>query len=207
MPTASSQLIIGLGAPTVAVSSLTILSVGQDGDPSARGLLTHPDSFNFAPIAYYKNPDFTSNLDNAVLTAPDVRMVKTSSSSKLIRNEGLLVDVVCEETWGAQEGSRASMPTFLFRQLYEYLRNPPVFDATQQTFITWAPRYRSLLSYNVHVFQMKVGAGSGAAVFNVREYRGQVGPIASPFEGMDVSPTGLMDQPVTLSLHVVSEAA
>lgn len=205
MATASSPLFIALGAPTVVPSTLTILSVGQDGDPAASGLLAHPDSANFPPIAYQFNPDFTSNLDNEVLTSPTGRVVKTGSSSKLIRNEGLLEDVVCEETWGAQEGRRASMPSFMFRQLYEYLINPPAFSAAAQTYIEWSPRYRSLATYNVELFQMKVGGGSGAQVFNVNELRGQVGPIASPFDLLDVSPTGWIDQAVVVSMHIVSQ--
>ena len=205
MPSASSLLFIGLGAPTVVTPSLTILSVGQDGDPAASGLLTHPDSANFPAIAYSRNPDFTTNLDNLVLTAPSARLVKTGSSSKLVRSEGLLVDVICEETWGGQEGRRAAMPTFLFRQLYEYLVNPPAFSATAQTYIVWAPRYRSLLSYNVHLFEIVVGSGSGASVFNVNELRGIAGSIANPFEQMDVTPTGWIDQSVTVKLHVVSQ--
>jgi hypothetical protein len=205
--TSSSTFIIGLGAPVVAVSSLVILAVGQDGDPAASGLLTHPDAANFAPIAYEFNPDFTTNLDNEVLLAPTAKLSRTASSSKLIRQEGLLVDVVCEETWGGQEGRRVSMPTYLFRLLYEYLRNPPAFSATAQTFIQWAPRYRSLKTYNVHLFKLTVGSGAGAAVFNVNEFRASAGNVIdSPFDEMDVSPTGFMDQSVTVHLHVVSEA-
>lgn len=207
MATSSSFIYIGLGTPTVTTPSVTILDIGEQGDPAAMRILTHPDSDNFAPITYYRNPDFTTNLDNVVMPAPDAKLEKTSSSSKLIRFEGLLVDVVCEETWGAQEGRRASMPTFLFRQLYEYLINPPPFSATAQTYLTWQPRDRSALTYNVELFKLTVGSGSGARVFNVHEYRGGGGAIASPFEGMDVSPTGLIDQAVTAHLHIVSVAS
>ncbi|MGB5810122.1 MAG: hypothetical protein WBG86_06300 [Polyangiales bacterium] len=205
MATSSAPLFIGLGTPVVATPSITIVSVGQQGDPAAKRILTHPDSANFSPIAYYKNPDFTTNLDNTVLTFPDGKLVKTSTSSQLIRQEGVLADVVCEETWGAQEGRRASMPTFLFRQLYEYLINPPPFDATAQEYIQWQPRDRTALTYNVHLFKLTVGGGSGTRTFNVKEYRGQQGPIQSPFEGLDVSPTGFIDQSVTAHLHIVSQ--
>jgi hypothetical protein len=207
MATAASTFIIGLGAPTVVVSSLVILSVGQEGDPTASGLLAHPDTLNFAPIAYQFNPDFTTNLDNEVLLAPDARLVKTGTSSKLVRQEGLMIDVVCEETWGGQEGRRVSMPTFMFRQLYEYLRNPPPFSSTAQTYIQWSPAYRSLKTYNIELFKLVVGAGSGASVYTVNEFRGNSSnTIDSPFDGLDVEPTGFIDQSVTIHHHIVSEA-
>lgn len=205
MATASSTLLIGLGAPTVSESSLTILSIGQDGDPTAQQILTHPDSDNFPPIVFYRNPDFITNLDNVVLRGPDARLQKTSSSSKLLRQEQVLEDIVCELTWGAQQGTRASMPTFLFRQLYEYLINPPTFSATAQTYIEWQPRDKSLLTYNVELYQIRVGGGSGANVFNVHDYRLPTTTIANPLDTMDVSPTGLVDQAVTVSLRTVSE--
>ncbi len=205
MASASSTVLIALGSPTVATPSVTLLSLGQDGDPGAKGLLTHPDSDNFSPIAYQRNPDFTTNLDNEVLTAPDGRVVKTSTSSKLVRTEGVLADVVCVETWGAQPGSRSSMPTWLFRALYEYLINEPAFSATAQTYIEWAPRYRSVTTYNVQLFKIIVGSGSGAAVFTPHEFRGVAQTIQNPFETQDVSPTGFLDQPVQVHLHIVSE--
>ena len=202
MATASATFILALGVPTVAVSSLIILDVGQDGDPAARGILTHPDSANFVPITYAFNPDFTTNLDNEVIAHPLSNLVMTGTSSKLVRQETTIVDITCEETWGGQGGRRASMPTFFFRELLEYLVNPPAFNATNQTFITWAPRYRSVKIYNVHLHKIVVGDG-----MNVHEFRGNAGPIQSPFEGLDVSPTGFMDQPVTVHLHIVSEVA
>lgn len=205
MASASSVFIIGLGTPTVVAPSLTIMSIGSEGELGALRTLTHPDSDHFAPFAYYRNPDFTSNLYNQVLTAPDARLQKTASSSVLIRQEGVLRDVTCEETWGAQQGRQASMPTFLFLQLYEYLVNPPEFDALAQTYIQWRPRDRSLLAYNVHLFKLIVGRGSKERVFTVKDIRGAATGIASPLDTMDVSPTGLMDQAVTASLHIVSE--
>lgn len=201
----TSPLFIGLGTPTVAVSTLTILSIGEEGDPSALGLLTHPLSGDFAPITYQRNPDFTTNLDNEVWPAPDAQLIKTSTSSKLVRTEGLLADVVCDEGWIGQAGSRAAMRSFFARQLYEYLINPPAFSATAQTFIVWQPRYRSNRSYNVEFYKMVIGSGSGAQVFNAHELRGAGVVIQSPFDGGDVSPSGLIDQPVTISLHIVSE--
>ncbi len=205
MTTATSTILIAQGEATVVESTITIIQIGQDGDPTALGLLTHPLSTSFAPIVYVRNPDFTSNLDNDILTSPNSRIVKTATSSKLIRTDGLLADVVCEETWGAQPGSRISMPTFLFRQLYEYLINPPDFSATAQTYITWTPRYRSLLTWNVEFYKMTVGSGSGMATFQPHEFRGIAGSIQSPFEAQDVNPTGFMDQTVTIFLHIVSE--
>lgn len=206
MATTSSFIIIQPSTATPVVSAVTLISVAQDGDPGANRILTHPDSANFAPITYFRNPDSTSNLDNEVLTSPDAQTVKTSSSTKLIRQEGLLVDVVCEENWAGQENRRAAMPTFMFRQLYEYLINPPAFSSTAQTFIEWQPRDRSLKTYNVELFKLTVGSGSGATVFNVHELRGITGnTIQSPFEGLDVSPTGFIDQSITVHLHVISE--
>ncbi len=208
MPTAYNTYIIQLGIPTVVTSSLTILSIGQDGTQAATRGLVHPDSSNFAPITYQRNPDFTSNLDNQVLTSPMTKLVKTATSSLLIRNEGLLIDVICEETWGAQAGRVASMPTYFFRELYQYLINPPAFNPAAQTYIEWSPRDRSGITYNIEFHKMTVGSGAGAKVFTVPDRRGPSGnPIMSPFESFDVSPTGLVDQPVTNHYHIINAVA
>ena len=206
MASSYSNILIQLGLPIVIPSTLTIYAVGQDGELGAKRTLTHPDSTNFAPITYQKNPDFTSNLDNTVLPSPTSQVVKTASDSVLIRNEGLLSDVVVEETWTASAGKKASMFSSEFRKLYEYLINPPAIDTLNQTYIQWAPRDRSLLTYNVLLFRIVVGSGSGAKIFTIHDVRQPDGqPFASPLDASDVSPDAWLVQSVVLSMKMVSE--
>lgn len=209
MASASRLLFISLGVPTTASPSLTIFGSGQAGVQGALRILTHPDGVNFPPITYYKNPTRTFNLDNAVLPAPRAEAIETLGSRPVVRHERQLDDIVVTEVWEGGEGSVASMPTFLFRQLYEYLINPPAFDADDQTFIVWAPRDRSTLSYNVQLYSLQVGGGSDLdMVFDIDDFRLPPGPeIITPLESMDVNPTGLITRDVKIRLRVVSQVA
>jgi hypothetical protein len=209
MATSTRIVFIGLGVPTIASSSLVLFDSGQAGTLGAQRILTHPDGVNFAPINYYKNPTRTFNLDNEVLPAPITESVLTLSSRKVIRFERTLEDVVVTEVWEGAEGSEASMPTFLFRQLYEYLRNPPPFDTDAQTYITWQPRDRTLKVYNVQFYRLTVGGGSDEEqVFDIDDRRlPDSVQIAHPLESLDVSPTGLITRNVEVKLRVHSEAA
>ncbi len=211
MPTAERTIFIGLGTATTVQPSLVLFGSGQAGVLGAQRILTHPDGVNFAPINYYKNPTRTFNLDNEVLPAPISEAVLTLGSRPVIRFERALKDVIITEVWEGAEDRRAAMPTFLFRQLYEYLRNPPVFDADAQTFITWEPRDKNARTYNVQFYQLRVGGGGkGNAddVFDIDDFRLPPGEeIKTPLESFDVNPTGLITRDVVVKLRVVSEAA
>ena len=203
MPTSTRTFFIGLGTPTVSSPSVTIFDSGQAGTLGAQRILTHPDNPTFAPITYYKNPTRTFNLDNTVLPSPTATAVKTLQGRQVIRFNGELEDVVVKEVWEADD---AAMPTSLFRQLYEYLVNPPVFDALAQTYITWQPRDRNTLTYNVQLVRLTVGIGSGDDIFDVDDFRLATPPeISHALESLDVQPDGLITRDVTMTLRIVSE--
>ncbi len=210
MATASRIVFIGLGTPTVVQSSLVLFESGQSGVLGAKRILTHPDSDNFSPITYYSNPTRTFGLDNEVLPSPITDAPLTLGSRQVIQHERALQDVVITEVWEGAEGKRASMPTFLFRQLYEYLRNRPPFSATAQTYITWEPRDRvDSVVHNVQFFRLRVGGGGGPdMVFDVDDFRlPDSSEVMHPLESLDVSPTGLITRDVEVKLRVVSVVA
>lgn len=203
MASANNSYIIGQGTPTVVESTVQLLGVGADGTVGAKRIMTHPDSTTFPPVSYYRNPDFTVNLDNEVLTAPLATPILTLSSTQLVRFDTNLEDVIISEVWEGSTG-RASMPTFLFRELYEYLINPPAFDAQNQSYISWQPRDRNTTSYDIQLYQITVGGGEGAQSFSMREIRLPESPvIANPLQTMDVSPTGLILAAVTVRFRIV----
>lgn len=207
MPTSTRTIFIGQGTPTTSQPSLVLFDSGQSGVLGAMRILTHPDGTNFAPITYIKNPTRTFNLDNEVLPAPISDAVLTLGSRPVVRFERAIKDVVITEVWEGAEGRRASMPTFLFRQLYEYLRNPPVFDADAQTYITYQPRDLNAKTYNVQLFALRVGSGNDMdQVFDINDFRLPTGPeVQTPLDGMDVVPTGLISRSVEMRMRVVSE--
>lgn len=207
MPTSTRTFFIGLGSPTTTSSSLVLYDSGQAGELGAQRILTHPDATNFAPINYYRNPDRVFNLDTEVIPSVRAEAVDTLSARQIVRFDETLADVVVTEIWEGSERRRASMPTFLFRQFYEYLRNPPAYDPLNPTYIQWAPRDRTTKVYNVQVFRLKVGGGSRTQIFDIDDFRLPDTELAHPLLSMDVSPTGLITRNVELWMRVVSEAA
>lgn len=201
------------GAPATASSTIQLLPSGLTGIRGSLRRLVHPDTANFPPVVYYLNPTRTYNFDSNVLRHPIAALVRTLSSSKLVRFEEVTEDVVITEVW--EPGGGLSMPVFLFRQLYEYALNPPAFAAVGQTFITWEPRDETESTWNVEVIGIQVGGGSPGR-FNVKKFQADGGPndprtptatILTPTDTMDVSPTALIDQPVVLTMRIVSQAS
>ncbi len=209
MPFAVRTIFIGLGVPTTVSPTRILFESGQAGELGAKRILTHPDGTNFAPISYYKNPTRTFNLDNTVIPAPIADAILTLGSRPVVRFERFEKDVVITEVWEGAEDKRASMPTFLFRQLYEYLNNPPAFGVDAQPYITWEPRDRNIIKYNVQFFELRCGTSSGTdKVFDIDDFRLAPGPvIQNPLEDLDVSPTGLITRDVVVRMRVVSQAA
>ena len=209
MGTSTRTIFIGLGTPTIAQSTLVLFGSGSAGTVGAQRIMTHPDGVNFSPITYYKNPTRTFNLDTEVLPAPISEAVLTLSQRQVVLFDRTLADVIVTEVWEGAEGTEASMPTFLFRQLYEYLRNQPPFSATAQTFLTWQPRDRNARTYNVQLYRLTVGGGGAAGgdkVFDIDDFRlPDSVEVAHPLESLDVTPTGLITRNVEMKLRVVSE--
>lgn len=203
---------INLGSPTVTEDTTVLLGTGSSGTVGAKRVLVHPDAVNFPPITYYLNPHRSINLDNTVLPSPLVEAVRTAGTTQLSRSEREVDDVVITEIWQATP-QRASMPTFLFRLLYEYHLNPPPFntDPAQQTYITWSPRDRALTAggdprvFNIETVSLTVGGGGVNQEFDVRDIRAEGDVIKSAFDDLDATPSGVLDRTVTFRFRIVSE--
>ena len=201
-----SDFEIVLGVPISETEALPLLDVGGAGEVDALRTLTHPDSANFPPITYATNPDLTSNLLDQALPFPIASTKRTIGTTLVTRFTEGLADVIVEETWNGTFETKASMPGFFLRELYNYLVNPPAIEPTTQTFIQWAPRDAADKIYNVEFYAMKVGSGSGAAIFNLKEIRFETPPVIDNGLGQwDVPYTGMIDQTVTITMKIVSE--
>lgn len=203
------------GDPVVAESAVTFLGAGSAGDPTACRRLVFPASVSplLAPIVYAVgspsaclNPTTTLGLDNVALTHPITSTVRTIGTTKTVRFESVLADVVVTEVWEPTRG--AAMPTSLFRLLYEYLVNATLIDATAGPFIQWEPRDRTTRIYNVELLSLSVGGGEGESRFNIRDIReagGQPLTLDGALSGLNPTPTGLIDEEVELRMKVISE--
>lgn len=208
MPTTFDDFEIVQGTPVEEPDAAPLLPLGSTGTVGALRTLTHPDSDGFPPIAYQRNPDITSNLLGEVVPTPIAATRRTLNTTIVTRFEGKLSDVVVEEVWQGSPNNRASMPTYFLKQLYNYLVNPPVLNPSAQTYIVWRPRDESDKAYNVELFALKVGGGNDQQVLFFKDFRLKTpSDIQNGLQGFDVSDTGLVDQPVTLSMHIVSEVA
>ncbi|MGD8531604.1 MAG: hypothetical protein PVG97_11535 [Syntrophobacterales bacterium] len=203
------------GVEAAVEDTRILLGSGSAGTTNARRVLTHPDDANFPPITYEDNPDITWNLDNIVLPHPVTGTHFTLGTTTTIRFERGVDDVIISEQWSGGR-DRSPMVTAFFRLLYEYLVNPP---DTIGEYITWQPRDRNELEYNVEFLELRVSAGGLPdqifRVADLRERGGQLDPNA-PAVGVDgkhpggldsvwPTPTGLIDQTVTLRFKVVGE--
>ncbi len=196
------------GAATAAVSTQQLLTAGLTGTRGALRKLSHPDTINFPPLTYFRNPDRLLNYGNEVLRHPITDVERTLSSSKTVRFEQVDEDVVITETWNAQGG--VSLPLGFFNSLYELLVNPPVFSATAQTFIQWEPRDRSTEKWNVEFLEMQLGTQRFA--FDTRYLIAEGGPtdpgnpgtINTPTDTVESVASALFDQPLSLRFRLIS---
>lgn len=196
------------GVAVEAVAEVQLLPSGSTGVAGALRRLVHPDGGLLPPLVYYRNPDRTFNFDNDVLRHPITSVTRTLSSSRTVRFEEVTEDVIVTERWEA--GGGLSMPGFMFRQLYNYLVNPPAFSAVAQTYIIWEPRDETDDTYEVEVIGLQVGSGPGRFSIKKHVARGGAsdpqtpGTLATPTDTMDVAPTYLLDQPVDLTMRIIS---
>ena len=205
--TESKFIEIQAGAATVATTTITFLGIGSDGTYGAKRILTHPTT-SLAPITYFSNPDRTLGMDNDALFHPITNAVLTLGTTRVVRFETGVDDVIATEIWEGEDG-RASMPTFFLRQLYEYLINPPAFSELTPVYIQWEPRERNARVFNVEFLSLSVG-GSGESQFDLVDLRDlggkfKGGTALNALDGLNATETGLVDREVRLRMRIVSE--
>lgn len=193
------------GTPAVAEEEITFVPIQSSGTPAAQRTLTHPNSL-LAPIVYFCNPDRTINFDQDVLLSPQTAVERMLVGSLVTRNETEEDDIVITERWSG-EANKFSMPTFFFRQLYEYMINPPPFDATNQEYIIWAPNDKTSETYNVIFTRLSVGGGSeNNQLFDINDFLAEGGSqIATPLDFLDDAVTGMLDRTVQLQFKIVNK--
>ena len=198
------------GVAVVATSTVFLLPSGLAGTRGALRRLVHPDAGLLPPLIYYLNPTRTFNFSTDVLRHPIASVVRTLSTSKTIRFEEVTEDVVVVEQW--EIGGGVSMPLFMAHQLMEYLNNPPAFSSINQPYIIWEPRDETADTYEVEVLGVQIGGGSPGK-FSMKRFIGSggpndpdnPGPVDTPTDTMDVSPTALIDQVVTVTMRIISK--
>lgn len=193
------------GSATTAQEVSTILGLGPTGDATARRRLVHPEPASFAPILYFQNPDRTWNLDNDLLYAPITAVLRALDGSAVTRFEEVMADVLVTELWVGSD-QKFSMPAFFFRQLYEYLLNPPTYNPANQAFIQYSPQDKNTKTWNVELIRLAVGAGTDPSqLYDINEFF----PRGSPLENLDAAfaneGSGLLDRSVMLQMKIVSE--
>jgi hypothetical protein len=208
MATGFSDYEIVLGTSVTVTEVAPILDIGGVGDILALRTLTHPDTESFPPLTYSNNPDLTSNLLDEALPFPIASTKRTIGTTLVTRFTETISDTIIEETWNGTFETKAAMPGYFLRQLYNYVINPPAIVPNAQTYIVWAPRDASEKSYNVELYQIRVGGASGSARFNLKEIRYQIpSTIDNGLGQWDVAFTGMIDQKVIITMKIVSEVS
>ena len=199
------------GTPTTVDEAVTILGLGPTGDATARRRLVHPDAANFEPILYFMNPDRTLNLDNEVLRAPLTAVHRMLEGSAVSRFEQVDADILITETWQGSS-QKFSMPGFMFRQLYEYLLNPPAWTPSAPVYIQYSPQDKNPNTYDVELIRLVVGSGGDPSqLYDVTEFfpPGAGAAVADPLAGLDAAfaneGSGLLDRTVLFQMKIVAE--
>ncbi len=198
------------GVPVVAAPTVQLLPAGEVGDRGALRRLVHPDTRNFPPLVYYLNPTRTFNFDTDVLRSPIISTTRTLNSTVTTRFEEVVEDVIVIERWEPLGG--LSIPTFVWREFYNYWVNPPAFSQTDQEYIRWYPRDETTSSYDIEIVDLRVGGGSPGR-YGIRKHRSiggpnddrAPGPTLTPTDTMDVSPSSILDQPLDLFMRMIRE--
>lgn len=202
------------GDSIVAEQPLVFLGTGSVGDPGAARRLVWPSGVSplLAPIVYQVdssgvtlNPARTLNLDKAVLPHPRTAAVQTLGTTQVVRFERTIEDVIVTEVWPAEAGS--SMPSSLFRLLYEYLANAALIGADDDP-ITWEPRDRSDKVYAVELLSLSAGGEDDETRFDLVDARERppAGTVLDDaLASLSPLPTGLITTEVRLRFRIVAE--
>lgn len=211
----SSLIVIQQGEPVVAEQQLVFIGTGSAGDPAAPRRLVWPSSVSplLAPVVYSLgasgvvfNPSRTLNFDTDGLPHPRTAAVETLGTTRVVRFERSLADVVVTEIWEAKGG--ASMTSALFRLLYEYLRNAALIPAEGPQ-IRWEPRDRSTRIYEVVLLSLSAGGSDDATRFDIADLRADPLTASKVYDDalaqLSPLPTGLVLTDVQLQFKLHAE--
>ena len=216
-------IIIQQGTPVIVEDVATYIGAGTAGTVGGCRRLVFPsgildgagDPVALAPLIYAisttgrcLNPTRTMNVDNDALPHPTTAAVKTLGSTRVVRFEEQVEDVIATEVWEARGG--ASMTTAFFRLIYEYLLNARFIPGGGPTYIQWEPRDRTDKVFLVELLSLSAG-GEGESQFDLADIMG--GDVMAPapdfdtvFSRVSPVPTGLVDVDVRLRMRIISEA-
>lgn len=213
----TSLLTIQQGESVVVEAELFFLGTGSAGDPASPRRMVWPSAVSplLAPLVYSVdssgitlNPTRTLNFDTQVLPHPRTQVVETLGTSRVVRFERGVSDVVVTEVWDPAAG--ASMPTSLLRLFYEYLRNGALLPAAGP-FITWEPRDRSERVYEVALVSLSAGGTDEETRFDIADVRADPLTSAKVFDdalrSLSPTPTGLVTTEVQLRFLVLGEVS
>lgn len=202
--TSSRAFEIVQGTSTPEEDTLYLLGTGTTGTPGALRVLTHPDSENWPPIPYQRNPDEWSNMASDAILVPMSNTVLTQESTVVHRYARTLEDVIITERWFGGP-AKAAMEAYFLYLLLEYWLNPPAVNPVSQTYITWEPRDINDYVYNIEIVDVLSGGTPGAVW--IKELIPNHGDIGGGMQTSDVPTGGLLLKPVDLVLKLVSKVA
>lgn len=193
-----------LGTSTPAEDTRYLLGTGSAGTAGAKRRLVHPDSANWPPITYQRNPDETSNVHNDAIMVPISGTVLTQGSTRVQRFARTIEDVIVTERWFGGD-NRASVETWFLDLLLEYVMNPPEIDPVSQTYVVWEPRDLNDFAYNVEIVDILSGGVSGQIW--VKDLVPPSGYIGGGMQTSDVPSSGVNLKPIDLILKLVSKVS
>jgi len=200
------------GDPVAIEATVQFLGIGSAGDPDACRRMTFPDAASplipdliYSSFGLCANPTRTFGIDNDVLLAPNAEAIRTLGSTRVVRFETTIADAIITEVWETASAG-ASAVTALFRQFYDYWINQSLLSSTQ--WITWEPRDRNALTYQIEILDLSVGGSLGERQFDVQDFRDSGGlsgggSIENALDGANTLPTGYLDRDMTLRFRVV----
>jgi hypothetical protein len=205
MATSGRTYPIFAGTPESAALVVTLLGIGSPTDTDARRRLVHPDP-EIVPVTYFSNPDEWDFFDTEPLPRPDAEALKTLSSTRTVRFEENLEDVIVVERW-IGEGQKAAMPSHFFRELYNVWLNAPVLDLDAPVYVRWEPRDRTTKTYHVELLEVSVGGAGQLSVAEILAQGGkwEGGAFENPLDGLAALRTGLIPKSVEVRMRIVEE--
>ena len=139
-------------AESYADEAVDLLILPQTTGTSALRELRYPDN-TYAPLIYPDDPDKWENFDTTPLTAAPLSDIqKTLAGNKAGLWPGYSLDRPVREYW-LGDNTKSRMYLYFLRRLAEYFFNPP----SNPPYITWWPKDRTPVGYNVILENLTVG--------------------------------------------------